>query len=49
MEKEEKQSDKETLRDISAICVDYDGNRTVESLKELIDEIKWIADTQLKE
>ena len=33
---------------ISAICYDYDGYNTVESLKSLIDEIKNIADNQLK-
>ena len=33
---------------ISDICNGYDGYKTVEELKSLIDEIKTIADNQLK-
>ena len=43
------QESAQALSLISAICYyDYDGYSTVESLKSLIDEIKEIADNQLK-
>ena len=35
--------DKEALKDIIGICVDYDGYRSVEGLKSLIDDIRDYA------
>lgn len=37
-----------TLLLISDLCIDYDGYKSAGKLKELIDEIKEIADEQIK-
>ncbi len=39
---------RETLEEISMICVDYDGYRTIEELKGLIDDIRDYANKSLR-